>query len=199
MPTEIDIANRALLKIGAERITNFEDESKEAQAIRLCWEAVRDREIAAYPWAFSLRRASLPALAEAPAWGYANQYQLPEGFLGLHWVDGYDVSSTAMDYLDGTESAWRVEGGKILTDREAPLKIIYYAREVDPQQWGAQFCEVMALALAIEICDDVTGDLRKKQGLQQDKREAIAMARRLNAIQQAPRAIPDGSWITERT
>lgn len=199
MPTEIDVANRALLKIGAERITSLADEQKEAQAIRLCWEAVRDREIAAYPWAFALRRASLPALADAPAWGYAVQYQLPEGFLGLHWVDGLDVSSTAMDYLDGTESSWRVEGGKILTDTASPLKIIYYAREVDPQQWGPHFCEVMAIALAIEICDDVTGDLRKKQGLQQDKREAIALARRLNAIQQAPRAIPDGSWITERT
>lgn len=199
MPTKIDIANRALLKLGASRISEFTDESKEAQAILLCWDAVQDREMSAHPWAFALRRTSLAALAEAPAWGYAKQYALPEGFLGLDWVDGFDVSSTALDYLDGTESAWRVEGGRILTDMGAPLKIIYHVRVEDPQQWGPQFVEVMAIALAAEICVDVTGDTRKLQALQQEKREAIALARRLNAIQQAPRSMPDASWITERT
>lgn len=198
MPTKIDVANRALLKIGASRITSFEDESKEAQALTICWDAVQDREIAAHPWAFALRRGSLPALAEAPAWGYAKQYQLPEGFLGLDWVDGLNVSDTGMDYLDGTESAWRVEGGKILADSGSPLRIIYHVRVTDPQQWGPHFCEVMALALAIEICDDVSASLQRKQMLMQEKREAIAIARRLNAIQQAPRSVPDGSWITAR-
>lgn len=198
MPTKIDVANRALLKIGASRISSFEDDSKEAQALTICWDAVQDREIAAYSWAFALRRTSLPALADAPAWGYAKQYQLPEGFLGLDWADGLDVS-TAADYLDGTEASWRIEGGKILTDTPTPLRIIYRARVTDPQQWGPHFCEVMALALAIEICDDVSGSLQRKQMLVQEKREAIALARRLNAIQQAPRTMPDASWITERT
>lgn len=198
MPTVIDVCNRALLKIGAPRITTLEDESKEAQALLLAFDAVRDREMAAHPWAFALRRASLAALAESPAWGYAKQYQLPEGFLGLDWVDGLEQSSTGMDYLDGTESAWRVEGGKILTDAEAPLRIIYHVRVDDPQQWGAHFCEVMSIALALEVCDEVTGSLTRKQGLREDKAEAIAAARRLNAIQQAPRAIPDASWLTSR-
>lgn len=199
MPTKIDVANRALLKIGASRITDFEEESKEAQAIIIAWDHVQDREISAHPWAFALRRASLAAMVEAPAFGYAKQYPLPEAFLALQWADGFDVSSTAADYLDGTESAWRVEGGKILIDAGAPLRIIYTVRVEDPQQWGPQFCEVMALALAIEICDDVSASLQRKQLLQTEKREALAIARRLNAIQQAPRAIPDGSWITERT
>lgn len=198
MPTKIDVANRALLKIGASRITEFEDEAKEAQAILVAWDHVQDREMGAHPWAFALRRVALPALADAPAWGYAVQYQLPEGFLGLHWVDGLDVSSTAADYLDGTESSWRVEGGKILTDHSAPLRIVYSVRVEDPQQWGAQFCEVMAIALAIEICDEVSASLQRKQLLQQEKREALAIARRLNAIQQAPRSIPDGSWLSQR-
>lgn len=198
MATAIEVQNRALLKLGAERIASIEDESKEAIAMRLAWEHVRDRVMAAYPWTFALKRASLASLVEVPVWGFDRLFQLPDDYLALDWIDGAGGDAQAASLMDGTEDAWRIEGGRIATNLSAPLKIVYRARVEDPQQWGPMFCEALAVELAYELCDHLTGNLQRKGIIERERVQAVAAARRQNAIQQAPRYLPDSAWLQSR-
>lgn len=198
MPTQIDICNRALLKLGAEKITSLSDESREAQAVKLAWEGVRDREISLYSWSFAMRRASIAASATAPEWGYEKQYPLPVDCLYLEWVESAARSETSSNYNSVGDDAYRVEGRSILTDLAAPLRIVYKARVEDPNAWDVCFQNVMATALAIEIADEITADLQRKNLLLQQYSMYVAEGRKANAIQNPPRPIPDDSWITSR-
>ena len=61
MASEVDIANRALQKLGAESIVSLTQDSENARACNLCYEPIRDAELRAHPWNFAIKRASLAA------------------------------------------------------------------------------------------------------------------------------------------
>jgi hypothetical protein len=70
MTSQVDIANRALTKLGAARIISFGDDNKQARAVSSMFDIVRDAELRSHIWSFSVKRASLPALLSTPDWGF---------------------------------------------------------------------------------------------------------------------------------
>ena len=106
MAGKVEIANRALTKLGAERILLLTDPSKEARVMNAMFDTVMDAELRRHRWKFALKRATLPALVATPEWGYAYAYQLPSDFLALVQVNEY--------YLRGLKqkTLWTVESGQ---------------------------------------------------------------------------------------
>ena len=82
MASKVSIANRALVKLGAEPILLLEDDSKRARTIKSMFDEVRRAEIRRHRWKFAIKRDELVALAEAPKFGYSDQYPLPNDFIG---------------------------------------------------------------------------------------------------------------------
>lgn len=198
MPSKIDIANRSALKLGADWISSFADATKFARSVSLCYEGLLESELSKNRWAFAIKRASLPALAAAPAWGFERQFLLPTDCLLLDWVDGAGRSEYLADFLPDSTSPFRVEGRNILTDLEAPLLIRYITKVNDPNDWDPCFLNAFAARLAYECCDAVTGSEPKRRALWSEYQDEIANARRMSAIQNAPSSIPDGSWVESR-
>ncbi len=75
--TRIDLCSRALLKIGAQTITSFDDGTAEAEVAASLYSTVRDAALSAHPWNFATYQATLPKLASAPVADFANAFQLP--------------------------------------------------------------------------------------------------------------------------
>jgi hypothetical protein len=75
----VSLCNTALDLLGSDTITSLADDSKPARLCARNIGRVRDAVLRAYPWNCAIARASLAALAGAPAWGFAAHYQLPEG------------------------------------------------------------------------------------------------------------------------
>ncbi len=92
MPTltdlsEVSICNLALQDVGRGlAITTLDENSQAARVCRLRYPFARDTCLRAYDWNFAAWRASLPALAAAPAFGFANAYQLPPDCLFVREV-----------------------------------------------------------------------------------------------------------------
>ena len=93
MSSSVDIANAALSKLGAARITSLTDANKGARAMNARLERLRDTELEAYPWRFAIVRTTLPALSTAPAYGYARQFQRPVNDLRPVMVGGYAINA----------------------------------------------------------------------------------------------------------
>ena len=198
MASQVDICNRALTKLGADRITSLDDNSKSARSMKSLWDTVRRAEIRKRPWGFALKRDSLPSLAAAPAWGFALAYQLPPDFLRLVQVSDVFIVPSLTDYREGDDSAYAIEGGQLLTDFPAPLKIRYARDITDPGAFDALFVEVFASKLAYESCYEITQSRQGCEAAMQDYKIAVTEAIRCNAIERPPQGLPDDSWVLGR-
>lgn len=206
MTSQIEIANRALSKLGDARITDLNADLKAARAVSAAFNSVRDDELRAHGWSFAMKRAQLAAEVVAPAFGYAYAYQLPTDYVrlwqvGEWWWAGPDLS----DYRNAEGAPYTIEGRFILTSEgrstdgtAAPLKIRYLYRVEDTGQWDACFVEAFACRLAMEVCDELTQSDNKFTKVENQYKDAIKRAMRANAVELPPEYIADDSWVTSR-
>ncbi len=198
MASQVEIANRALTKIGESRIMSLEDDVEAASVISSLFAIVRDAELRARNWNFSIKRDALAALSAAPAWGFALQYQLPPDCLRVLQVDEFFPGPSMSDYRNRSEARWQVENGRVLTDIGAPLKIRYVARVEDTGLWDSLFVEVFACRMAVEICERITQSNTKRDLAWNEYGEAVKSAVRADAIENPPEPLPDDSWMLSR-
>lgn len=193
--SETSIANRAVTKLGANRILSLTEDTPEARALNAVYETTRNAELRAHPWAFATERAQLSALSSTPSWGYSKEYQLPADCIrvlsvGEKWIPYDAIGVSYREYPIGTtdESFYQIEGQKILTDLAAPLKIRYTKKETDPAKFDDLFIDALACRLAYEtaadIIDATTGDFQRIEVMYN---RAIMEAKRVNAITKPPR------------
>jgi hypothetical protein len=198
MAGQVEIVNRALFKLGALPLASMGDNNKQARVMSGLWDTVRRAELRRHFWAFALKRTALPALAQAPAWGYARAYQLPADFLRIVQAGEFQDAPSAADYRNSDDSAYAIEGGVLLSDEAAPLKIRYVADVNDPGAFDALFIEALAAKLAYEACEGITQANEKKNVASEDYRAAIKAAALVNAIEKPPQGIADDAWVTSR-
>lgn len=190
MASTVQICNQALVKIGAERITDLSDDTPSARVLNAIYEIKRDAELAAHPWTFAITRAEIPALSTAPAFGWSYAYPLPSDCLRVVQV-GEDWTF----YDDGDSgSLFQVEGASILTDQVSPIAVRYVYRVTNSGRYPAPFVEALACRLAAEIAEERTQNLSKREAAWAEYEKAIRTAKRVNAIEQPPQEQPLLSW-----
>ena len=134
--SDVSICNSALLKLGADRINELTDDSKEAKLCNEQYSKIRDDLLREHPWNFAIMRVELALLVSTPEFGYSNEFQLPTDcmrVLKLH----EDVE-------------FKIEGRKLLTDN-GTIKIKYIKSVTDPSQFDANFAEALSAKLAAEL------------------------------------------------
>lgn len=189
MASDVEICNRALQLLGAGRITSLAEDSPAAKEMARAYDPVRQRELRAHPWNFSIKRAQLAEAGSAPAFGRAREFPLPADFLRL--LPPYPEDN----YLSRD---WLIEGRSILTDDAAPLNIRYVADVTDANQMDPLFREALAHSLAMATCEKLTQSNTKKAELREDRKEVIREAKRVNAIENVAQVTAEDEWITVR-
>lgn len=198
MASVIQIANRALTKLGAARIISLNDDVKAARSILSCFDDLRDDELRRNRWSFALKRTTLAALSTAPAFGYSYQYQLPADCLKIDMIDDRFPTAVMDNYISAEYVDWVLENGLILTDIAAPLSIRYLAQITDPTLFDPSFREALACRIAVEICEDLTQSVPKREMAWKEYERAIKAATKGNAIERLPMMPPDNTWIISR-
>ena len=195
MTTQTEIANRALQKIGAKRITAFgEATSKEGREVSAAWDGVRQAELRRYPWNFAITRASLPALTADPDWGFDQCFALPAGCLRILEVNGSTNSSHwQRESLNDTDKTQ-----VIACDFAAPLEVRFIQDRTDVGVWDPAFCEAFAAKLAAELALQLVDSASRKQLGDMGYRDAIADAQRSDAIENPPDELYEDDWNTAR-
>src|SRR5688500_18412498 len=111
MPSETDIANRALQKLGAQRIASIGEATKNAKVCKTCLEPVRDRLLRERRWRFAIKRAQLAAEEPDPEFGRSYSYPLPNDYILM--AQPYpEHESPSIDY--------EIENGRISSNSAAP-------------------------------------------------------------------------------
>lgn len=204
MASEVEIANRALSKLGEARIASLADASKPARAMNARFALLRDAELAASSWRFAVTRTTLPASTSTPAWGYSKIYERPTDDVRPLKVGDAFVDYRAMGVMFETSGVvsdrtpYEIIGNKIHTDLSAPLKYEYVKRETDSGQFDALFVEALACRLALDACEELTQSASKMDRIERQYRAALSEARRVNAILSPPRRRDAGRFMQAR-
>jgi hypothetical protein len=185
--SKVAIANLALQKLGAARISALDQDDSNARSMNAAYALMRDAELRRYRWGFAIKRKSIAADGTDALWGDWKRYSLPNDFLFL-----------ILDDETGQATDWRIEGLYIVTADASPLQIRYIARIDDPVFYDALFIEAFACRLALQACEEITGSNSRKESIKADYDMAIAEARRLGAVEKPAQEFPEDSWISAR-
>jgi len=199
MTSRVDIINFALIKLGVPTIADTAEDSEQALKSGILFDRVLRSELRKHPWSFAIKRTILAALAEAPAYEWGYQFQLPGDFLRVVQVNDYYQFAGVREATDDAAVPYTIEGRNLLTNFQAPLRFRYVADVgVDPTTWDATFIDAFSCRLAEELCETLTKSGSKKAMMEKDYAQAVREAKRVNAIELPPVPLLDNSWITGR-
>ncbi len=182
------VANHALQKLGAGLISSMDEDTREARTVKACYSILRDRELRAHSWNFSIKRVALAPSATVPAFGFAKAFPLP--------ADCLRILPPAL-HVD-----WTVENingvSHILTNEGTVIYLRYVARITDEAVFDELFVDMLACKIAWHCCETITQSNQKKADVMAEYKEARAEARRINAFEQASPQEPEPPWLVAR-
>ena len=84
--TRFDICNKALVLVGANIITSFEEATTESTVAGQLYESTLEAMLTRIRWRFAAKQVQLTKLAENPLGRFQSSYQLPADALLIHTV-----------------------------------------------------------------------------------------------------------------
>jgi hypothetical protein len=182
--SNVQIANNALIRIGASSIISFTENSEAARAVNLIFSQVRNAVLRDHIWNFALRRVQLALNDTAPAFGYGNSFALPTDCLRVIQMEEKDM-------------VYVIEGRNLLTD-EGTAKIIYLAEITDPTQYDPMFVEALSARLAAELAIPLADSNSLYQNMMEVYRMKITDARSIDGQESGEPQIVADTWLDSR-
>ena len=183
MASPVEICNIALSNLGDQLITSLTEANARARACNLRFNDTRDAVLRSHPWNCAMSRATL-AVSGTPDWGYSNSFALPTDCLRVLDVEDPDTE-------------WKIEGRNIVSDGST-IKIRYIAQVTDTTLFDSTLVQAIALKLAWEIAETLTGNIDLKREMWQKYQFAISEARSNDAMEGTPEKIEADEWLLAR-
>jgi hypothetical protein len=137
MATDLGIVNSALIKLGVETIASLPGTTRQGALANEQLSKVREELLYEHPWNFAMKRATLTATGNTPAFEFAYEYSLPADCLRV-WCTQYE------------EDFYQVEGGKLYSNY-SNIKIRYISNVSNAANFSPAFAELLALKLAVDL------------------------------------------------
>ncbi len=131
---DIDIINRALRLVRAQRISSLGEGTAIANIVQDLYEPVKQLVLSLHPWNSAMKRMKLGANVIRPDYGFKYQFSLPNDCLRVVECDA---------------EHWRREGAKLLTDSEVAAFV--YIADIPSVAMNANLVRVIAARLAFEL------------------------------------------------
>jgi hypothetical protein len=184
----IDICSRALILIGAEPITSFDDDTSEALIASNMYEDVARSNLTSTRWRFATNQSVLNRLSAAPTGRFDAAYQLPSGTLLVHAV-------TVNDF----QIEYNVYGSKVFCDAAAADQLIAdYTYRAEEQDWPSYFSICVEYAMAVVFATALARDQSLAALMDQQLQRALAKAKSIDSQQQTTRKLVTSRFITNR-
>lgn len=164
MSVKEDIQNNALMLIGAQEVTDFTNETdNKVKVLNQFYEQVKGKLLSLRSWTFAQKRAEIEAVKADGEYVEQDDYfkyvfELPEDYMKLITVSRFET-------LDSFYRNYEVRGCQIWSD--VTKLYIKYLFNPEDECLPATFQDLLANALAAEICYKITGDKNNQQMLYQ--------------------------------
>jgi hypothetical protein len=184
----VDVCSRALILIGAEPITSFDDGNNEALIASNMYEDIARAALVNCRWRFATNQVVLNRLSDAPTGRFDSAYQLPSGWLMSHAVTVNDFPIEYQTY-----------GDKIYSNSTASDELVLdYTYRANEQDWPSYFTVAVEYELAIVFAVGLARDQTLAQLMSQQASQAMVKARSLDSQQQTTRKLTTNRFIANR-
>lgn len=184
---DIGLCSRALIRLGANPITSFEDGTAESEIAGALFDPVCDSLLSSYPWTFATGQLALTKLETPPLADYQNAFQLPTDYLRAVSAGG-GGRGRGMNY--------RIARGALHTNHEEVN--LTYIFKPEEEEFPPFFDMALIARLAAEFCIPVTESTSRAQALYTLATQELARARQIDAQQDSPNRIEDFTLIDVR-
>jgi hypothetical protein len=185
--SSIELCSSALMKIGANGISSFEDGTAEARIAQSLYPLIRDALLCVHPWKFATAKAQLVRLAEEPITDFANAYQLPTGYL---------KALSAGNDGRGRGLIYQIMNRQLHTNAEAvTLTYLFRPSEGD---FPAYFCALLVTRLAAEFCIPLTESTSRAERFSALAEQELRLAKLVDSQQDTPARVEDFTLIRAR-
>lgn len=185
----IQICARALLGIGCEPITGFDDGTAEADVAGMLYPGVRDALVSAYPWSFATAQRALAEVSTTPIADFAHAFGLPDDFLRALSVGHAGAQR-------GRGVTYRINERRIHTD--ATAVVLTYIFRPDERTFPPFFDQALIARLAAEFCLPLTENTARSELAGKRAEAEMRLAKSIDAQQQTPNVFDDFSLIEVR-
>lgn len=194
----VQIANSALGEVGnSQEITTINDASAPARACkRHINQAIREA-LESGRWKCARQMVVLTQLADAPLFGWAYAYQLPNDYIRICTFNEVDTSEQVQDMFE-------VQGNTLLTD-ESTASVVYIrdlsANANDVNLMGPLLTKACIVNLAAKIAWTLQQSRTLKESMELSYEAALRKAKSVNAGEEyRPTNDPAGGsrWLASR-
>lgn len=172
--TNIEICQRALVLIGVDPITSFEDGTAESQACATLYDDVYEGELSLYNWRFATGLQELTPLVDTPVARWEKAYLVPPGCLLIRGVFHNDFKIPYERY----------ENKLYANTTDDDTLVCEFTYKPDESQLPAYFVQAMVMRMASVLAAAVTDD-DQKTAIWDAKADAAFMKARLRESQAA--------------
>lgn len=176
--TKIGLCSRALLKIGVNAISSFEEGSAEAEIAQNLYDGVCDSLLSSYPWSFATAQSRLTRLAAQPIADFTYAHQLPTDFLRALSVGTGGV---------GRGVTYRMQEKRLHSDME-DVTLTYIFRP-DANELPPYFTQTLITHLSAEFCLPLTESASRGEAMLRIGEKQLQKARNIDSQQQTPQTI----------
>jgi len=166
----VSVANLALSNLGEAPIQNLNDNNARARIANARIDDVIRTVLRGHDWNSAMKRISLTKITD-PLFGWNSTFQLPIDYLKV--IQVWPVSK------------FRVQGPNILSN-EATLNLLYIYEPADINSLDVLLAESIALKLAVEMSETLTGKDGLKDRMMQKYLMALQEARSANSKDKTP-------------
>lgn len=183
----IDLSSRALIKIGANSITTFDEGTLESHVAATLYPVVRDAMLSAHPWNFAITQRSLARAAQIPLADHQWAFGLPEDCLRV---------LSAGSGGRGRGISYRIQSRLVCTDSDDV--ILTYLFRPDEGDFPPFFSLALIARLAAEFCIPLTDSTSRWTSLYRIAEDEFRRAKLMDAQEDTPPRFEDFTLIEGR-
>jgi len=149
--SDVEICNLAISWLAGNRITSIDDDSDEARLCKANYDTSRRAVLEEHEWTFAVKRVKLPALTEAPIFGYSQKFLVPSDL--LYSIGVYDPNHNDLAYPKQIPHA--VENSNILANISS-IDLKYISDVTNTVTFSPMFDQALAAHIAMNIAIPLT-------------------------------------------
>ncbi len=177
MFTPISLCSQALLSLGANTISAFDEGTVEAEVCANLYPLIRDALLSSHPWSFATGQVTLARLSATPIADYQYAYQLPTDFLRV--LSAGENAGRGMVY--------RLHEGRLHSNAESV--VLTYIFRPDEGAFPPYFVATLVKRLSAEFALPITESASRAEVLHKLAAAELSRAKTIDSQQMTPASL----------
>lgn len=169
----LNVANMALSQLNQENLQSLDESSVTAAQVNVMLRPAVRMVLQENDWKSARKRIALAPMLSEPAFGYDNQFKLPDDFIRIVKISGVDSEGIE---LSGEDLTWTREGDRILADADL-IRLIYIAYPENASTLDPYITDAIAFFLASRLAAKLLSDTSMTSTMHTLAQNAITSAR----------------------